>query len=449
MMDVRPHRLLPKAGLRRDLVATAADAAAFSVMVGCGETYIPAFALALGMGPVAAGMMASVPLLAGAFFQLVTPLAVARMGTNRGWVILCVAVQAISFLPLVYWALRGRANLPELLIAASVYWAAGMASAPAWSTWIGTLIPVNIRTAYFAHRSRLGQFGILFGFVVGGIVLQIGEAYDRTLVAFAVLFALAATCRLMSTVCLIACRELERPLGHKPEPGLPPKHILQQLKTAVSIMAASPSGALISYLWTFAFAAQCAGPYFTPYMLRELGFSYGAFMLVAGMGILAKALALPSLGRLGSRIGSVRLLWIGGLSTIPLALLWLPSSNVGYLVCVQVLAGVCWASYELAIMLLFFDAVGHRERTGVVTAYNLGLAIATVAGAVTGGVVLRAMGEDRTAYVTVFAISSLLRLASLPLLGRVRAIEAHASGFQRKKQFLEYPPAANASPPEM
>ena len=33
-----------------------ADAAAFSVMVGCGETYLPAFALALGMGPVDAGL---------------------------------------------------------------------------------------------------------------------------------------------------------------------------------------------------------------------------------------------------------------------------------------------------------------------------------------------------------------------------------------------------------
>jgi MFS family permease len=64
--------------------------------------------------------------------------------------------------------------------------------------------------------------------------------------------------------------------------------------------------------------------------------------------------------------------------------------------------------------------VPHRERTGVLTAYNLGLAIATVAGAAAGGVVLRSLGEDRTAYATVFTISSLLRLAAIPLLRRVR-----------------------------
>ncbi|MFM7163085.1 MAG: hypothetical protein ACKO3P_22255, partial [Planctomycetaceae bacterium] len=31
-----------------------------------------------------------------------------------------------------------------------MYWAAGMAGAPAWNAWMGTLIPEEMRTAYFA-----------------------------------------------------------------------------------------------------------------------------------------------------------------------------------------------------------------------------------------------------------------------------------------------------------
>ncbi|MFM8890832.1 MAG: hypothetical protein ACKOTB_04250, partial [Planctomycetia bacterium] len=127
------RRFVPRAGLRRDLWVTTADATAFSLMVGCGETYIPAFALALGLGPVAAGMTASLPVLVGAIFQLVTPLGVAWLGTNRGWCIACTAVQALSFIPFATWAFRGHASLPELLVAASVYWSAGMAGAPAWN----------------------------------------------------------------------------------------------------------------------------------------------------------------------------------------------------------------------------------------------------------------------------------------------------------------------------
>ncbi|MFM8709153.1 MAG: hypothetical protein ACKOHK_14020, partial [Planctomycetia bacterium] len=52
--------------------------------------------------------------------------------------------------------------------------------------------------------------------------------------------------------------------------------------------------------------------------------------------------------------------------------------------------------------------------------YNLGLAMATLAGAASGGMLLRALGEDSRAYVTVFAVSILLRLATVPLLRRVR-----------------------------
>ena len=404
---------------------TTADAAAFSLMVGCGETYIPAFALALGLGPVAAGMTASVPVLVGAIFQLVTPLAVARLGTNRGWCIACTTVQAVSFVPFAWWAIRGHATLTELLVAAGIYWSAGMAGAPAWNTWMGTLIPEGMRTAYFANRSRLGQFSVFVGFVLGGLILQWGEGRGVTLLAFAGLFIAAGICRLVSTMMLVNCREFVRPqesaaIGEGRLAGTAASRWLSDLAGTLRRMAASPSGPLVTYLCCLVFTAQFSAPYFTPYMLRERGFSYHAFMLVMATSFLSKALFLPSLGRLGSRIGSLGLLWAGGLSVIPLSLLWLPSANVSYLVAVQVLAGGCWACWELAVALLFFDAVPHRDRTGVITIYNLGLAIATVAGAAAGGLLLRMLGEDSQAYVTVFAVSSLLRLATVPLLRRVR-----------------------------
>ena len=446
-MSSRPTRvveflarcMLPRAGLRRDLWISTADATAYSVMVGCGETYIPAFALALGMGPVAAGLTASVPLFVGAVLQLVTPLAVARLGTNRGWVVATTAVQAASFLPLIWWAIRGHAQLWELLVAVSVYWSAGMAGAPAWNAWIGTLVPERMRTPYFAHRSRLGQFAVLFGFVLGGLLLQWGAQHGVTLRTFAVLFGLALACRVVSTLCLAACREPKPPGSAAAEAARDhaAHSVASQTVTAGAVatflgrlrgLATAPAGTLVTYLWATTFACQFSGPYFTPYMLREMEFSYWSYMLVVATSFLAKALALPTLGRLGSRIGALGLLWLGGLTIIPLTLLWLPSASVPYLVGVQTVAGCCWASYELAVVLLFFGAANHQERTGVVTVYNLGHAIATLAGAATGGLVLRSLGEDRSAYFTVFVISSILRLSAMPLLRRVHVIRTAVAG---------------------
>ena len=395
-------------------------------MVGCGEIYFPAFALALGLGPVAAGLMASLPVLIAAVVQLVTPLAVARLGSNRNWVIGCTTVQSLSFVPLIVWALRGDATFFELIVAASVYWSAGMAGAPAWNSWMGALIPSQVRAVYFAQRNRLGQLATLAGFVAAGLALQVADRSGLSLQAFAALFAVAGVSRGVSTLCLIACREVPRrdregegeptaaPAARKP--GQPLNH----LRRTLAAIAVSPAGALLAYLWSLAFAAQFSAPYFTPYMLDDRGFSYLSYMLVIGVGLFSKAAAMPAFGRLVTRIGSVRLLQIGGMAIIPLSALWLVSADVGFLVGVQVVAGIAWASYELAAALLFFDAVQHRQRTGVVTIHNLGLSIATLGGAAAGGAVLKWLGENQTAYLTIFVVSSLLRILTLPLLRRVR-----------------------------
>jgi MFS family permease len=177
---------------------------------------------------------------------------------------------------------------------------------------------------------------------------------------------------------------------------------------------------VVAFLCCFTFGVQFAGPYFTPYMLEALGFSYGQFLVVFAAGFLIKAVVLPSVGRLGARIGSRQLLAMASLAIVPVALLWLPSSEVWWLVIVQLVAGTCWAAYELSVALLLFEVAGDRDHSGVVSVYTLGLAVATVAGATAGGLVIRSLGEGREAYAAVFAGSCLLRAMALPLLGRLR-----------------------------
>jgi MFS family permease len=110
---------------------------------------------------------------------------------------------------------------------------------------------------------------------------------------------------------------------------------------------------------------------------------------------------------------------LASLAVVPLSLLWLPSVDVRWLVVVQFIAGTCWAAYELAVTLLLFELVGDRDRSGVISVYTLGVAVATVAGAACGGLLLRWLGENRDAYAAVFVGSCLLRAATLPLLARV------------------------------
>lgn len=409
-----PSALERRGATRRDLRISIGDCLACSVMIGIGETYLPAFALALGTGQVVAGLIASVPIFAGAVLQLVAPAAVAWLGSNRRWVVGCASVQALSFVPLLATALVGHISTALLFLLAAVYWASGMASTPAWNHWIDTLVPQRIRARYMGRRSRFGQAGILLGFAGGGLALEFGELLGRPLWAFAMLFLVAAVCRFVSAGFLSVQSE--------------PLHLRRRrassgLRSAIGRLRTQRDGRLLVYLWGMQMAAQTAAPFYAPFMLGLLKFSYIKYMLIVSAALITKAVALPTLGKLAHRFGARRLLAFGGLAVIPLSTLWIMSQATGFLLTVQVGSGICWAAYELGTLLMCFEAVDRRQRIGMLTLYNLGFAGATVAGALCGGAVLALCGQQRFGYFAIFGLSAVARLTTVPLLLRIGAAE--------------------------
>ena len=393
--------------LRRDLALVHTDAIAASIMVGAGETYIAAFALALGLGDIVAGYVASGPLLAGAVLQLVSPWGVRRFGSHRRWVVLCALLQAASFVPLTIAALVGSLSAFGLLAIATCYWATGMMTGPAWSTWVGTLIPRSLRSRFFARRSRVGQIAVLAGLLAGGAILHQGEKTENHLLAFAALFAVAGIARAWSAW-LLAHQSEPDPLVEAPHPTL----------SGVRPERVAGNRRLLGYLLALQVGVQIAAPYFTPYMLgaSALHLSYASYMGLIAASFLSKILALPWLGHLAARHGARRVLRFAGVCIVPLPALWTFSNHYGFLVAIQLASGVAWGANELATFLLFFDAIRPEERTRVLTWYNLASAFAIVVGASLGAVVLRGQGIDFAGYAVLFWISAGARAATLPLL---------------------------------
>ena len=405
-------------GSRSDLRAMLGDGAAFSVMVGIGETYLPAFALAAGLGEVAAGLVATLPLVAGAVLQLVSPAAVRRLNSHKRWVVLCAACQALAFLPLAVGACANQVATWLVFGMAAIYWGAGLATGPAWNTWAGTLVPDNLRTGFFARRTRFSQVGTLAGFVVGGVALQLTKGWSAACTPFAMLFVVAGVSRLISVSFLASQSEPQPPDDNH-------RHV--PVRELLGGRACRADGPLLVYLLAVQAAAQFAGPYFTPFMLKQIRFSYIEYVLLIGVSFLTKAVALPALGRLARRVGARQLLWIGGLAIVPVSGMWLVSTNFAYLVFVQVAAGLAWAAYELAMFLLFFEAIPEKERTSVLTIYNVGNALATALGASLGAAVLWYAGKTPETYLMIFGLSSVARLAAIALLLRVPPIDARAA----------------------
>ena len=413
---VRPRR---ERLTRDNLRASTADGASFGVMVGAGETYMAAFALAAGLGEVSSGLVSSVPLLAGGILQLVSIHAMKWVGSEKRWVVYCAGIQALSFIPLVIAAVTGHVTLPMLLVIASLYWAGGLASGPAWNTWIESIVPKTVRPRYFAKRTRISQSTTLLGLVGGGALLQYAQMTNQVMLGFTFLFATAGLFRLWSTYWL--ARHITPTVRRKPDLVAPAftsrPHTARAHDGARALGKRSVSGLqLLAYLVVVQGMVQISGPFFASYMLEELNYSYAGFVTMLSIGFLAKVAALSWWVTVAHRWGAKTLLWIGGVGIVPMSALWIVSQNFLWLACVQVLSGSLWAAYELGFFLMFFEALPVQQRTRMLTYYNLANTTAWCTGALVGAWLLKSYDSSLTGYHVLFGISSLGRLAALTLL---------------------------------
>lgn len=410
--------------VRRDLCLITTDGMLYCVMVGCGEAYFGAFAVALGMGEILAGLLGSVPLVVGGTLQLITPVMVRCLGSLRRWVVWCATIQALSFFPLAVGAWRGGMPAWLVYLVVSVYWTVNFAQGPAWNTWVATLVPVRIRARYFAQRTRVVQLGTVVGLVGAGLALNAADrSGDRgaAIGVFAVLFMAAGVFRLAASRCLAGQRE--------PEPipadfrSVSPRQILSRWRHGHDVR-------LLGYMLAVQAVVQISGPFFTPFMLVRLELDYAQYMILIAVSFLARSLVLPFIGRLAHVRGPRVVLLIGGVGLIPSAALWAVSGNFWYLLGIQMFSGAIWACYEIATFLLLFETIPAAERTSVLSLFNFANTLAIVGGSLVGAALLGSLGDGIPAYHTLFVISSSLRLLTLPLLLLLRVPRFEAAPMQ-------------------
>jgi predicted MFS family arabinose efflux permease len=286
-----------------------------------------------------------------------------------------------------------------------------MAGGTAWNAWAGTLVPERIRAPYFACRTRFTQLGIMLGLATGGIILELGKGGNWLTHAFAALFLAAMVSRLFSAAFLSLQQEPTPPN----RPRLPR---LGELWAAVRGKTVSRG---ILYMLAAQVACQIAGPYFNPYMLGQLKLSYVHYLILICTPYVARVACLPAWGRVVDRLGPHRVLWLSGLLVAPLPVLWNVSDSFVYLVAVQTYAGLTWAGYELAQLLLFFDTIPTERRVGVLTLFNLFNAVAIFSGSIVGGLMLAELGAGRYAYRMLFLASTLVRIVAMLVLVRLPA----------------------------
>jgi MFS family permease len=398
--------------LRTDLRYSTADGAGYSLMFGMGEQYIGAFAVALNASSITTGLLTAIPMFIAGTLQLLTPHVLMRWPIHRAWIVACTVVQALSLFMLPLAVFMGALRIEFMFLCVTLYWASGMGSGPPWNTWIEGMVPARIRARYFGFRGRVSQFFVFGGFALAGILLHLTRQTEyewAVLAGFAAIFIIAGAGRLASSWSLA---------NHSHDkPRLQNERFVSARELFIS-RRRDPGARLLIYLFFVQCAVQFSGPYFTPFILRNLGFSYLHYMALISICFLGKSLAMAMWGRVAQRVGARTLLVIGGALIMPVSSLWCISVDFWWLAIVQFISGTVWASFELAFALMFIEALPRNERTSVMTYYFFLNSLGYVIGASLGALTLYSLPGDLGYYV-LFGGSGIGRLLALSFVFRI------------------------------
>jgi MFS family permease len=388
--------------IERSLRLSVIDGLLYAVMVGVCESYLGAFAVALGHDSSAIALLVTVPMLVGAVSQLYAPVLVGRLGSRQRFVVAAVLVQAAIALPmLLSIALRADNSFTTLLIAKTLFWSTGSIAGAVWNAWMEALTRQVNRERYFAMRSTSVHAMLLFAFVGAGAFLRWRSAEGQQLVGFAAMFAVATVARLSSAYALSRKLDIESRTS-----ALTP---IERLRTA----RREGRFRLPVFMGVFMLGAQISIPFFTPYMLRALKLDLFQFSILIAASILAKALCFPLWARAAKQVG-MRGVFLASASVISLLpILWTQLDSFGPLLVLQAVSGAVWAGWEYAsLQLLMRDApraVG-TEYFALTAALS---GVLQLIGSVVGSTLLTMTADS---YHAAFTLSSMGRMAALLLL---------------------------------
>ena len=411
--------------INRSLKHSVRDGAAYAVMSGSGETYFSAFAVFLKASTAQIGFLASVPPLLASFAQLLSAWLGHIYGKRKIIILIGASLQALIWIPIALLPFFPTDYSVETFIACVIlYYAFSNLTAPQWSSLMGELVTEKKRGRFFARRTRISSMMSFCSLVSAGLLLHYFDHNMATKMGYLIVFSVAFISRLISIYHLARMYD---PPGHVAAIEVPVEKLTwKQLKKSQFV-------GFSSYFALIQFCVATASPFFSIYLLRDLGFTYIEFMSCTASTVLMQFLTLSRWGRISDIFGNRVILSLCG-SLIPFVpLLWLFSTNFYYLLVVQAFGGAIWAGFSLSATNFLYDLIPQNKRATYMATHNVLASIGIFFGALLGGYLGTVMPEKYSVMgyeinlvsqlYNIFILSFGLRLiVSLLLIPRLKEI---------------------------
>lgn len=369
-------------GLRRLIYEAGYSSATAALTSG---VILTAFALHLGASNLTVGILASAPFL-GQLLQAPAVLLIERLRTRKAIAVIS-SIAGRSMLALMALAvfLPAPLAISAVILGQFILCGLGAIGGCAWNSWLRDLAPQERLGAVFSQRTLYTTSVSLAAGLAAAFLLdrttQGSAARDW---AFAGLYLAGCTAGLVSAFVV----------SRMPEPQMPPRAVGPSgLGELLRAPLADPNfRRLIHFLASWQFAVNLATPFFTVFIVRQLGFDMTFVMLLSVTSQVTNLLAVRSWGALSDRFAHKSVLMVAAPTYVLSIVGMIGASQLGhseagmiYLVALHMLMGAAVAGVTLATANIALKLSPRGEATAYVATSALASSLAAGVAPILGG----------------------------------------------------------------
>lgn len=312
-----------------------------------------------------------------------------------------IALLGLAFVP--FFA-DGDTAIWIVIVLASIRGFLGYFGLPAWTSLTADVVPLGMRGRFFASRNFGMSISALATAPIAGLLLDRFSGLDGWQIVWFVAFATGAA----STWCF----------AQIPDPH--PKADVVEREAASSrnsvfadVLADRNFMAYLLSTAIFNVALQASGPFFNVYLAENLHASGFMIGFLTGIMSITSLIGLLFFGRVMDDRGTKWLMVATGAVIPILPAAWLLVSEPWQVIPINLLAGLLWAGYQLAVLNMSIVIAPPEKRARYAATFHAVTFAAAFAGPLLGGWVIGAIG-----FRAVFVLSAVGRALGTLILAR-------------------------------
>lgn len=407
-----------KKSLNLVIIAVTFGITLFAVING---PILTAYTRALGAGDFVYAVIMAMPVV-GAVLQVFASYFLERTGKRKKVFLLFGFIHRLIWIPVALVPFLIPKDLFTLRIITvtvlvAVAACANSIGAIAFNSWMGSLVPAEIKGRFFSKRTMVYTISSGIASLAASRYLDMVPGFNGYLIVFVIVAILGAT----DIAFFMWIKHPPMMVAEEKTPFL--KMFFEPFKNKNYLHFS-----LFISLWYF--AVNFAGPFFNVYMLEHLKMQlFVAAICGQVVANVSTVLFVRFWGRIADKFGNKPVLLVCCIVIITLPFMWLilTPQNYWLILAINFIGGTVWPGVELTVMNMSIWLAPEKNRSMYIANYTLMFNVIGVAVAyLCGGAFMQVarpffdalklpfiMGQSLNSFHVLFIISGLLRIAVL------------------------------------